>query len=72
MDTLWVLKSMRFEKSCQNTNEEGKDKGKIKNIEKFQSKTVVVDSNFFFRGMLVSHEKYAFVNAIQVMNGAIA
>ena len=50
-----------------------KIKRKIKNIENFQSKSVVVDSNLTSLGVLniVSHEKYAFVNAIQVMNGAI-
>ena len=72
-----VLKSMRF--SMQNHaskyqfEEAEKIKRKIKNIEKFQSKSVVVDSNLTSLGVLniVSHEKYAFVNAIQVMNGAI-
>ena len=72
-----VLKSMKFEMkdhaSKYQFEEAEKIKRKIKNIEKFQSKSVVVDSNLSFLGVLniVSHEKYAFVNAIQVMNGAI-
>ena len=72
-----VLKSMRFEMqnhaSKYKFEEAEKIKRKIKNIEKFQSKSVVVDSNLTSLGVLniVSHEKYAFVNAIQVMNGAI-
>ena len=50
-----------------------KIKIKINNIKKFQSKSVVVDSNLTNLGVLniVSHEKFAFVNAIQVMCGAI-
>ena len=72
-----VLKSMRFEMqnhaSKYQFEEAEKIKRKIKNIENFQSKSVVVDSNLTSLGVLniVSHEKYAFVNAIQVMNGAI-
>ena len=72
-----VLKSMRLEMqnhaSKYQFEEAEKIKRKIKNIENFQSKSVVVDSNLTSLGVLniVSHEKYAFVNAIQVMNGAI-
>ena len=46
---------------------------KIKNIEKFQAKSVVVDSNISSLGVIniVSHDKYAFVNTLKVMNGAI-
>ena len=72
-----VLKSMRFEMqnhaSKYQFEEAEKIKRKIKNIENFQSKSVVVDSNLTSLGVLniVSDEKYAFVNAIQVMNGAI-
>jgi len=46
---------------------------KIKNIEKFQAKSVVVDSNISSLGVIniVSHDNYAFVNALKVMNGAI-
>ena len=72
-----VLKSMRFKMqnhaSKYQFEEAEKIKRKIKNIEKFQSKSVVVDSNLSYLGVIniVSHEKYAFVNAIQVMNGAI-
>ena len=46
---------------------------KIKNIEKFQAKSVVVDSNISFLGVIniVSHDNYAFVNTLKVMNGAI-
>ena len=68
---------MRFEMqnhaSKYQFEEAEKIKRKIKNIENFQSKSVVVDSNLTSLGVLniVSHEKYAFVNAIQVMNGAI-
>ena len=48
-------------------------KVKIKNIEKFQAKSVVVDSNISSLGVIniVSHDKYAFVNTLKVMNGAI-
>lgn len=48
-------------------------KVKIKNIEKFQAKSVVVDSNISSLGVIniVSHENYAFVNTLKVMNGAI-
>jgi len=48
-------------------------KVKINNIKKFQSKSVVVDSNLTQLGVvnIISHEKYAFVNLIKVMNGAI-
>ena len=72
-----VIKSMRFEMqnhaSKYQFEEAEKIKRKIKNIENFQSKSVVVDSNLTSLGVLniVSHEKYGFVNAIQVMNGAI-
>ena len=46
---------------------------KIINIEKFQAKSVVVDSNISSLGVIniVSHDKYAFVNTLKVMNGAI-
>jgi len=46
---------------------------KIKNIEKFQAKSVVVDSNISSLGVIniVSHDNYAFVNTLKVMNGAI-
>ena len=46
---------------------------KIKNIEKFQAKSVVVDSNISSLGVIniVSHNNYAFVNTLKVMNGAI-
>jgi len=46
---------------------------KIKNIEKFQAKSVVVDSNISSLGAIniVSHDNYAFVNTLKVMNGAI-
>ena len=39
-------------------------KVKIKNIEKFQAKSVVVDSNISSLGVIniVSHDNYAFVN----------
>ena len=48
-------------------------KMKIKNIEKFQAKSVVVDSNISSLGVIniVSHDNYAFVNTLKVMNGAI-
>ena len=48
-------------------------KVKIKNIEKFQAKSIVVDSNISSLGVIniVSHENYAFVNTLKVMNGAI-
>ena len=48
-------------------------KVKIKNIEKFQAKSVVVDSNISSLGVIniVSHDNYAFVNTLKVMNGAI-
>ena len=48
-------------------------KVKIKNIEKFQAKSVVVDSNISSLGVIniISHDKYAFVNTLKVMNGAI-
>ncbi len=48
-------------------------KAKIKNIEKFQAKSVVVDSNISSLGVIniVSHDNYAFVNTLKVMNGAI-
>ena len=46
---------------------------KIKNIEKFQAKSVVVDSNISSLGVIniLSHDNYAFVNTLKVMNGAI-
>lgn len=72
-----VIKSMRLEMqnhaSIYQYETAEKIKSKIKNIEKFQSKSVVVDSNLSSLGVLniVSHDNYAFVNAIQVMNGAI-
>ena len=46
---------------------------KIINIEKFQAKSVVVDSKISSLGVIniVSHDKYAFVNTLKVMNGAI-
>ena len=46
---------------------------KIKNIEKFQAKSVVVDSNISSLGVIniVGHDNYAFVNTLKVMNGAI-
>ena len=46
---------------------------KIKNIEKFQAKSVVVDSNISSLGVIniVTHDNYAFVNTLKVMNGAI-
>ena len=48
-------------------------KVKIKNIEKFQAKSVVVDSNISSLGVIniVSHDNYAFVNTLKIMNGAI-
>jgi excinuclease ABC subunit C len=50
-----------------------KIKAKINNIEKFQSKSAVVDNNITSVGVMniVSHNKYSFVNAFRVMNGTI-
>jgi excinuclease ABC subunit C len=46
---------------------------KIKNIERFQAKSAVVDNNITNVGVMniVSYNNYAFVNAFIVMNGAI-
>ncbi len=48
-------------------------KSRIKNIERFQAKSAVVDNNISNVGVMniESFEKYAFVNAFIVMNGSI-
>ena len=64
---------MKEHASIYQYEEAEKIKIKIKNIEKFQAKSVVVDSNISSLGAIniVSHEKFAFVNTLKVMNGAI-
>ena len=75
--TVKVLKTMKLQMQqyagLYKFEEAEKIRVKINNIKKFQSKSVVVDSNLTNLGVLniVSHEKFAFVNAIQVMSGAI-
>jgi excinuclease ABC subunit C len=76
-NTYKALKSMRDKMkehaSVYQYEEAEKIKVKIKNIEKFQAKSVVVDSNISSLGAIniVSHEKFSFVNTLKVMNGAI-
>ena len=75
--TTKVLKSMKLimqqHASLYRFEDAERIKVKINNIKKFQSKSVVVDSNLTQLGVvnIISHEKYAFVNLIKVMNGAI-
>ena len=75
--TTKVLKSMKLimqqHSSLYRFEDAERIKVKINNIKKFQSKSVVVDSNLTQLGVvnIISHEKYAFVNLIKVMNGAI-
>ena len=75
--TTKVLKSMKLimqkYASLYRFEDAERIKVKINNIKKFQSKSVVVDSNLTQLGVvnIISHEKYAFVNLIKVMNGAI-
>ena len=75
--TTKVLKSMKLimqqHASLYRFEDAERIKEKINNIKKFQSKSVVVDSNLTQLGVvnIISHEKYAFVNLIKVMNGAI-
>ena len=76
-NTYKVLKALREEMKdharIYQYEEAEKLKIKIKNIEKFQAKSVVVDSNISSLGVIniVSHYNYAFVNTLKVMNGAI-
>ena len=76
-NTYKALKALREEMNdyarVYRYEEAEKLKIKIKNIEKFQAKSVVVDSNISSLGVIniVSHDNYAFVNALKVMNGAI-
>ncbi|MDB9990429.1 excinuclease ABC subunit UvrC [Flavobacteriales bacterium] len=76
-NTYKVLKALREEMKdharVYQYEEAEKLKLKIINIEKFQAKSVVVDSNISSLGVIniVSHDKYAFVNTLKVMNGAI-
>jgi len=75
--TTKVLKSMKLimqkYASLYRFEDAERIKVKINNVKKFQSKSVVVDSNLTQLGVvnIISHEKYAFVNLIKVMNGAI-
>ena len=75
--TIKVLKSMKLQMrkyaDLYKYEEAERIKIKINNIKKFQSKSVVVDSKLSHLGVinLVSHEKFAFVNTLQVMSGAI-
>ncbi|MBL6593846.1 MAG: excinuclease ABC subunit C [Flavobacteriales bacterium] len=76
-NTFKALKALREEMKdharVYQYEEAEKLKIKIKNIEKFQAKSVVVDSNISSLGVIniVSHDNYAFVNTLKVMNGAI-
>ncbi|MDG1690190.1 MAG: excinuclease ABC subunit UvrC [Flavobacteriales bacterium] len=76
-NTYKALKALREEMKDHSRvyqyEEAEKLKIKIKNIEKFQAKSVVVDSNISSLGVIniVSHDNYAFVNTLKVMNGAI-
>jgi len=76
-NTYKALKALREEMKSHakvyQYEEAEKLKVKIKNIEKFQAKSVVVDSNISSLGVIniVSHDNYAFVNTLKVMNGAI-
>ena len=68
-----LREEMRGHAKVYQYEEAEKLKVKIKNIEKFQAKSVVVDSNISSLGVIniVSHDNYAFVNTLKVMNGAI-
>ena len=76
-NTYSVLKKMRLsmkEMAQLYRYEEAEQiKNKINNIERYQSKSAVVDNNITSLGVmnLVSYSKYVFVNAFTVMNGTI-